>query len=320
MSDGASASSPAPWAQRGVRAAAWRLLGPRLAYVLHTRPTEWPIMAAHTALGWLLAVGLTGAVHGEHGPAALLGIVAWVIGLNGGTLAINSAFDRDEGDIAYLRQPPPPPAHLFAFGLGLMLAGQVVALLLPRPYTAVYAVCFVLSVLYSVPPIRLKAVAGADWLINMWGFGTLTPFAGWAATGIPLDPSRGLVLLAFCPLFAGLYPLTQLYQMEEDRRRGDRTLAVRLGLRRSLRVAAVATVVAFGLFVAAGLRAAWRASPGDLARWGGLLVAGAAWAAVLGPWLAAGERRSAVEHQRGMYWALGAWAVTDLVVALAWGL
>ncbi|HEU4648618.1 MAG TPA: UbiA family prenyltransferase, partial [Gemmatimonadales bacterium] len=162
--------------------------------------------------------------------------------------------------------------------------------------------------------------AGADWLINMWGFGTLTPFAGWAATGLPLDASHGLVLLAFCPLFAALYPLTQLYQMEEDRRRGDRTLAVRLGLQRSLRAAGVATVVAFGLFVAAGLQAGWRAAPGDLARWGGLLLAAAGWTAVLAPWLAAGERRSAADHQRGMYWALGAWALTDLVIALAWGL
>jgi 4-hydroxybenzoate polyprenyltransferase len=277
-------------------------------------------MAAHTALGWLLAVGLTGAGRGEHGGAALIGIVAWVVGLNGGTLAINSAFDQDEGDIAYLREPPPPPAHLFAFGFSLMVAGQLVAFLLPRPYALAYACCFALSVLYSVPPFRLKAVAGADWLINMWGFGTLTPFAGWAATGIPLDPARGLVLLAFCPLFAALYPLTQLYQMEEDRQRGDRTLAIRLGLARSLRVAAVAAALAFVLLVLGGLRAGWRTAPGDLLRWGGLVVAGGAWAAVLVPWLASHARRLAAEHQRGMYWALCAWAVTDVVVALAWGL
>src|SRR5213078_556271 len=94
---------------------------------------------------------------------------------------------------------------------------------------------------YSVPPFRFKAVAGVDWVINMWGFGTLTPFAAWAATGRPLDAGHALVLLGFCPLFAGLYPLTQLYQMEEDRRRGDRTLALLLGLRASLGVAIACT-------------------------------------------------------------------------------
>src|SRR2546425_852305 len=74
-----------------------------------------------------------------------------------------------------------------------------------------------MSLLYSVPPFRFKAVAGVDWVINMWGFGTLTPFATWAATGRPLDLGHALILLAFCPLFAGLYPLTQLYQVDEDR-------------------------------------------------------------------------------------------------------
>jgi hypothetical protein len=28
---------------------------------------------------------------------------------------------------------------------------------------------------------------------------------------------------------------------------------------------------------------------------------------------------SAADHQRGMHWALGAWAVTDLAVLAAWG-
>jgi 4-hydroxybenzoate polyprenyltransferase len=307
------------WARRGVRAAAYRVLGPGLAYLLHTRPTEWPIMAAHTALGYLLAVGLGGAATGERIGRAGLGLVVWVVGLNGGTLAVNSAFDRDEGDVAYLRNPPPAPAHLFRFGLGLMLLGQVAALALPGPFALAYALCFALSILYSVPPFRLKAVAGVDWLINMWGFGTLTPFAGWAATGLPLDPARGIVLLGFCPLFAALYPLTQLYQMEADRRRGDSTLALRLGLRRSLAVALLCTALAFALFLLAGVRAGWRLHGGDLARWTGLLLAAGGWAWVLVPWLAGHPAWNAAQHQRRMYFALGTWAITDLVVILAWG-
>ncbi len=307
------------WA-RGARAAAYRVLGPGLAYLLHTRPAEWPIMAAHTALGYTLAVGLDAVGRGERLGSAALGLVAWVVGLNGGTLAINSAFDRDEGDVAYLRDPPPPPTNLFAFGLALMTAGFALALVLPTPFAVVYAICFGLSILYSVPPFRLKAVAGADWLINMWGFGTLTPFAGWAATGLPVDPARRLVLLAFCPLFAALYPLTQLYQMEEDRRRGDRTLALRLGLGRSLVTSTLCAGLAVTLFVAGGVRAGWRLhSADDLARWSGMVLVGGAWAIVLLPWLIGHARLAPVEHQRRMYLALGAWAVTDVTVALAWG-
>jgi len=275
-------------------------------------------MAAHTSLGYLLAVGFAGAAAGRALAPAAAGIALWVACLNGGTLAINSAFDRDEGDIAYLRQPPPPPRFLFAFGLAMMLAGLAGAMLLPRGYLVAYAICVVLSVAYSVPPVRLKAVAGADWVINLIGFGTLTPYAGWAATGRPLDLPHALVLAAFGPLFAALYPLTQIYQLDEDARRGDGTLAVRLGIERSLDVALAAALVAFLLFAGAGLRAGWSLADGDIARWAAVAIAAAAWGLVLVPWRLHAAERTPAEHQRGMYWALGAWAVTDLAVAASW--
>src|SRR3989442_4269883 len=57
-------------------------------------------------------------------------------------------------------------------------------------------------------------ISGVDWVINMWGFGTLTPYAAWAATGRPLDAGHGIVLLAFCPLFAALYPRSEEHTSE----------------------------------------------------------------------------------------------------------
>jgi 4-hydroxybenzoate polyprenyltransferase len=288
-----------------------------LDYLLHTRPAEWPIVAAHTSLGYLLAVGVANAFRSEGlGPAAL-GVGLWVVCLNGGTLALNSAFDRDEGDVAYLRKPPPPPTGLAVFGLGLMLAGMLTAGLLPLGYRVAYAICLVLSILYSAPPFRLKAVPGADWLINMWGFGTLTPYAGWAATGLPLGVTGILVLLAFCPLFAALYPLTQIYQFQEDARRGDRTLALTLGPRRSLLISLAAALMAFGIFALAAWRSGWE--PSERWRWLLLIVAAAGWALVLIPWLRRVNQMTARAHQHGMYRALLAWALTDVAVVVTWG-
>jgi len=299
------------------RRAGYRLLGSWFDYLLHTRPAEWPIVTAHALVGYALAVGLPGAAQGDRLGPALLGVLLWVVCLNGGTLALNSAYDRDEGDIAYLRRPPPPPAHLAGFGFGLMVLGLGASFALPAGYRVAYAICLVLSVLYSVPPFRLKSVPGADWIINMWGFGTLTPYAAWAATGLPVEPTRGLVLLGFCPLFAALYPLTQIYQIEEDSRRGDRTLARTLGLRLSLLAAAGATLLAFALFSAAGVLSGW--GPGEWWRWLALGLCAGAWCMVLLPWLRRYQGMTAAGHQRGMYHALGAWAVTDLAVVLAWG-
>jgi 4-hydroxybenzoate polyprenyltransferase len=293
---------------------AWRRWGYRLlpgdafSYLLHLRPAEWPIMAAHTALGYLLAVGWQGAGSGERLPAALAALAIWVVCLNGGTLAINSVFDKDEGDIGYLIAPPPIPKGLLAFSVALLVGGQLLAFTLPPAFRLAYAICFAMSLAYSVPPFRFKAVAGVDWLINMWGFGTLTPFATWAATGRPLDLGHALILAGFCPLFAGLYPLTQLYQMDEDRRRGDRTLALILGLRTSLAVAIACVLVAFALFV-------WAATLLGVGRWGGALaVPLTAWLAVLAPWYTRQAGWTATQHQRAMYRALTAWAVTDLTV------
>jgi 4-hydroxybenzoate polyprenyltransferase len=303
-----------------VRRLGYRLLGHSFDYILHLRPAEWPIVAGHTALGYLLAVGLVPAFRGERLGDAVLGLVLWVICLNGGTLAINSAYDRDQGDIGYLRNPPPVPPRLAVAAFLLVGAGQCLSLLLPVPYRVAYAVCFAMSLAYSVPPLRLKAVAGADWLINMWGFGTLTPYAGYVLTGRSPDAAHGLVLLAFCPLFACLYPLTQLYQFEEDRARGDRTLALILGMRTSLMIAIGMAVLAFAVLAAAGALTGWRSAPADLVRWAGLVLAAGVWGRVLVPWLQRHPRMRREEHQAGMYAALAAWAVTDLVVILAWGL
>jgi 4-hydroxybenzoate polyprenyltransferase len=293
---------------------AWRRWGYRLlpgdlfSYVLHLRPAEWPIMAGHTILGYVLAVGLQGAGRGERFLPALGAVLLWVIFLNGGTLAINSVFDKDEGDIGYLNTPPPLPPHLLAFSIALLAGGQLLAFALPLVFRIDYAICFALSILYSVPPFRFKAVAGVDWLINMWGFGTLTPLAGWAATGRPLDTGHALVLLGFCPLFAGLFPLTQLYQVDEDRRRGDRTLALLLGLRASLGLAIACTLLAFALF-------GWAAVILRIPAWL-LIVPLVAWLGVLIPWYRRRDALPAAGHQRGMYRALAAWAVTDLAVVL----
>jgi 4-hydroxybenzoate polyprenyltransferase len=294
-----------------VRRLGYRLLpGDAFSYILHTRPREWPIMAAHTALGFFLAAGVR--PDGTAGWGALLGgLAVWVICLNGGTLAINSVYDKDEGDIGYLDAPPAPPRHLLSFSLVLMVVGQFLAFaFFPPLFGWAYAACLIMSILYSVPPFRWKAIAGLDLVINAVGFGTLTPLAGWAITGRPLPLWALLVLLAFCPLFASLYPLTQLYQYDEDRARGDRTLALVLGMRTSLVFAIGAMLLAFA-FLGAGMLL------GPAGKWWpALLAAFLSWLVVLVPWFLRRDSLTPAQHKRGMYAALNAWAVTDIAVLL----
>jgi len=85
-----------------------------------------------------------------------------------------------------------------------------------------------------------------------------------------------------------------------------------LGMQKSLIVALASVVLAFGLLGWAGvvLRAPIAA----------LALPLAAWLAVLVPWLMRHASWTPAEHQRGMYRARTAWAVTDVLVLLvfAW--
>ncbi len=283
------------------------IIGPRaMPYLLHLRPLEWPIMSAHFLLGTLLATGWTLSAQ-----PTLLGWFVFVALMNGGTLAINSAFDQDEGDIGYLKAPPKPPEHLVAFSSWLLGASTLLGFLLPLPFALINLGCVVMSILYSVPPPRLKARAGWDLLINCVGFGLLTPLAGWALTGRPFTRPILLAAAGFAFLFATLYPMTQIYQVAEDSRRGDRTLVIQVGVGRSLGLALLAALAAHGFFLA-GILALGR-DPRFL------IPSLLGWLALLLPWLRGWRTWTDQQHETGMYWGLAAWAVTDLsLLALLW--
>src|SRR5205085_11899295 len=75
----------------------WRRWGYRLlpgdlfSYVLHLRPAEWPIMAGHTIVGYILAVGFSGMVRGARLWLGRGCLAIRVVLLTGGTLAIYTA-------------------------------------------------------------------------------------------------------------------------------------------------------------------------------------------------------------------------------------
>ena len=287
-----------------------RILPPGwLPYLLHLRPRAWPIVAAHMSVGALLAVGP--GFPADSLRRWLLGAVVWGILGNGGTLAINSVFDRDDGDIGYLDNPPPVPRHLLAFSLAFLLAGWALAATLGGMFLAAYSLCLAMSLLYSVPPIRAKARAGFDVLINSAGFGSLTVFAGWAALGQPVAPPIVTVACGFFFLFAGFYPLTQIYQMDEDRSRGDSTLALSLGKRNAILFSLGAVSLASVLF----LGEAWA----HFRTWRSILLmaALALWYVLLLGWLRRSTTSERTYEHRGFYTALWIWALTDVAIVVA---
>ncbi len=283
-----------------------------------TRPRQWPILSAQLLVGVLLsqpdgphlAALLTGPALGTVAAAWL----AWVVLLNGGTLAYNSAWDRDTGPVAYLRTPPEPPRGLATGALVVMSCGAVLggALVGPR-FGQVTAACVALSVLYSHPQPHWKAKPGLDLAVNMVGYGAGTTIAGLlagrAASGAAAAAGDPWLVAGFAALFGSLYPLTQIYQAAADRARGDRTLATALGVRPALGLALLLGVLA----TTALLRAGPGGGPGLL------LVGGACglWLAHLTWWLGRAPQLTDAGHEQGMYRALGLWALVDAAVVVA---
>jgi 1,4-dihydroxy-2-naphthoate octaprenyltransferase len=168
--------------------------------------------------------------------------------------AFNSTYDKDEGPVGGLETPPPVPDGLLRFSVALGAAGVLLALPAGPAFTVLYALAAGWTAAYSHPATRWKAGPLSSALTIALGQGAIGFAAGWAAAG-PLDVADPLLLAgaASAALTAvGLYPVTQVFQIEEDRARGDRTLAVTLGAAGALRLGA-------GLLLAGGGLAAWAA-------------------------------------------------------------
>lgn len=204
-----------------------------------SRRASWLALITHLRLHYqllflspLFALGfLLGAR--EPSPRAWLAFIAFHVFLYGGITAYNSYYDRDEGPVGGLRAPPPVTPELLAFSLAVQLAGFVLALYVGLPFAALYVAIVVLSVAYSHPRFRLKGKPLGSLLVVAFGQGTAGFVAGFLASGAPWSSAGGLRLglgAAVTTLATvGLYPLTQLYQVEEDAARGDRTFAVAFG-------------------------------------------------------------------------------------------
>ena len=99
-----------------------------------------------------------------------------------------------------------------------------------------------LSFAYSVPGIHWKGVAGLDLLTNMLGFGVLCPLAGWVLIR-PIETAPWWFIGTMALFLGALYAPTTASDYAADRAFGIRTMAVRLGVKRTLLIGFVLQVL-----------------------------------------------------------------------------
>ena len=219
--------------------------------VVHLRLHFQLLLAPVFLWGWLIAGG-------GFSLAVAIGFVALHVFLYSGATAFNSYYDRDSGPVGGLERPPPVPRSLLPLALLMQGVGWVLAALVNLPFWLACGTFIGLSSAYSHPRVRLKAHTLSSLLVVGFGQGVLAFVAAWAATrgevasAWSVDGALGAA--AAMALILALYPLTQLYQIEEDAARGDRTVAVAWGPAGCFRFSLVFTLIGGAAMLVALLR------------------------------------------------------------------
>jgi hypothetical protein len=182
--------------------------------------------------GFLLAGG--DLVPWQHAWRFLAVFLLFHVGAFGGLTALNSFYDRDEGPVGGMWKPPPAPKRLWHFAWAVQLGG--LALLLPfgTALALIYTFILVLSLGYSHPRTRWKGHPFKSLAVVGLGQGVLDFTAGALAVHTNhahlRQPTLWCALAGATLTVLAFYPLTQLYQISDDSRRGDRTIAAWLHL------------------------------------------------------------------------------------------
>jgi 4-hydroxybenzoate polyprenyltransferase len=147
----------------------------------------------------------------------------------------NSWFDRDEGSIGGLEQPPQVTPALWRLVVLFDVLAVLGALLIGWEFALLLTVYLLVSKAYSYDRIRLKKypiVSTVVVVVFQGAFTFLMTQVGARADAREILAPDNLLVAAVSSLFlCGSYPLTQVYQHQEDRQRGDQTLSLLLGIR-----------------------------------------------------------------------------------------
>ncbi|KEQ30963.1 ubiquinone biosynthesis protein UbiA [Pedobacter antarcticus 4BY] len=147
--------------------------------------------------------------------------------------AYNSYFDKDQGSIALLKTPPQVNKSLFETAVILEWAGVALALLVNIEFAIAMIVYNSFSKAYSHPKIRIKKYPVLSFLVIFIFQGFFIYYACYKGVSSNSGQFSIAIFIAgmICSCLIGAsYPLTQIYQHEEDTKRGDKTLSILLGI------------------------------------------------------------------------------------------
>lgn len=148
----------------------------------------------------------------------------------------NSYFDKDEKSIGGLKNPPPVNKGLYYVSLLFDAIALLLGYFIISPLFAVMLFMYgLVSKAYSHPMIRLKKYPIIGWIVAGVFQGAFTfkmCYVGLNdySLGMCFKPPVLIPALLTSVMLWANYPMTQVYQHEEDLKRGDNTLSTKLGV------------------------------------------------------------------------------------------
>lgn len=166
----------------------------------------------------------------------------------------NSYFDKDESSIGGLKHPPKVTIKLFWLVLLFDCLALICSLMfVSLEFTSGVLIYLLVSKAYSYDKIRLKKYPVISTLVVIIFQGAFTFVmvqVGAEATPAQMMKTSNLIFALVSTLFlCGSYPLTQVYQHQEDAQRGDQTLSLYLGITGTFLFSAISLLTGAGLLI-----------------------------------------------------------------------
>lgn len=216
--------------------------GPRTRdLLLISRPHFWFLSFVAIHLGFVLAtrriIPRGDEIVTMANAALVAGPLLWLA-----VCCVNDAWDL-ENDRANPRKAGSPlvqgrvtPQDVLRIGAVASMLTLLAALPLGPLFTLGTAAAVLLGWAYSAPPLRLKARAGADVLVNAVVVGILGPLGGWVAMIGTIDGFPWPISVLGVMAVAALYLPTTMVDLDSDRHARARTTAVALGRRATFEI------------------------------------------------------------------------------------
>jgi len=205
----------------------------RFPFSFFLMPVFWFALSFTTEINWFKAISAFFLLHFLLYPAS-----------NG----YNSYMDRDTESIGGIEKPLEPSYELFICSLVMDALGLFLAFVLSNNFGIAYLCYILFSRLYSWRMIRLKKYPIGGYLTVILNQGALVFYMVFQVCNnrenvvVPIE-----LLAAASLLIGGFYPITQIYQHQQDAKDGVKTISMLLGKRGTFLFCMCLYLLAFGI-------------------------------------------------------------------------